>query len=121
MAYDRTGSKNPNWKGGRVPGPEGRMMVYAPGHPMAKCCGGTYILEYRLIAAKKIGRLLTSKDIVHHIDRGFTNNDPDNLEVTTRRGHALTHFVGAKRPDMRRNGSTWKTIRQRRLRGKITP
>ena len=40
---------------------------------------------------QKIGRPLTSKDIVHHIDGDKLNNDPDNLLLTDRAGHQRIH------------------------------
>jgi hypothetical protein len=62
--------------------------VYAPQNPNANLCGGTYILEYRLLAEKKIGRSLQSDEIVHHINGDVSDNHPDNLEVTTQSEHA---------------------------------
>ena len=48
--------------------------------------------EHRVIAAKMLGRELTSKEIVHHKDGDKRNNDPSNLEVMDRAEHALWHF-----------------------------
>jgi hypothetical protein len=47
--------------------------------------------EHRLVMEKKLGRKLTSKDIVHHRDGNKLNNDPDNLVLTTRAEHIETH------------------------------
>ncbi len=96
---DRRGSKNSNWKGGRTSRADGRSVVYAPGNPMSTCSGGSHVLEYRLIASRKIGRTLTSDDVVHHIDGDIHNNAPSNLKVMSRREHALVHFIGCRRPD----------------------
>lgn len=45
-----------------------------------------YIYQHRLVMAEKLGRPLTSKEIVHHIDFDKTNNHPDNLALLA--GHA---------------------------------
>lgn len=94
------GPRNGRWKGGRVKGPDGRMLVHAPWHPRATLCGSKYILEYRLIAEQKLGRRLRRNEIVHHINGDKTDNAPANLEVMTRRQHIERHradMVAARR------------------------
>lgn len=48
--------------------------------------------EHRVVLEQKIGRKLTSKEIIHHKDFNKTNNDPDNLEIMSRSGHAKLHI-----------------------------
>lgn len=99
-----TGEGNPHWKGGRVKLVNGRIGIYAKGDPRAKISGGTYILEYRLIAEQKIGRMLRDDEIVHHLNSDPTDNSPENLEVMTQSEHAREHGFG------RRNEVTGKYI-----------
>lgn len=87
----RTGSKNSNWKGGRL-NYQGRSFIYAPEHSESRCFGGAYILEYRLIAEKKIGRKLRRNEIVHHLNGNTNDNRPENLEVLTQSEHARKHL-----------------------------
>lgn len=47
---------------------------------------------HRIVAEKKFGRKLTSKDIVHHKDEDKQNFDPKNLQLTDHSGHAKIHF-----------------------------
>lgn len=96
---NRLGSNNPNWRGGRIKGPEGRIVVYAPGHPGANLFGGSHILEYRLLIEKKIGRHLRSDEIVHHVNGDKHDNRLSNLQVMSRADHAREHFIGCRRPD----------------------
>jgi len=50
------------------------------------------VLEHILIAEKKMGRLLTGSEIVHHIDLNHQNNHPDNLYVYDSSGtHMRAH------------------------------
>ena len=62
------------------------------------CDKSGWILEHRYIMAKKLNRVLTRKDLVHHIDHDIKNNSPDNLELTNRSDHMRTH-------------ESWKTMR----------
>lgn len=87
------GKNNPHWKGGRPELYKGRFMVYAPGHPGAKLCNGTYILEYRLIAEKKVGRPLKDDEIVHHVNGDVTDNRLSNLEIMTQSEHCTKHML----------------------------
>ena len=48
-----------------------------PNHPN-KSVKNT-VLEHRFAMECKIGRYLTAKEVVHHIDFNKINNEPDNL------------------------------------------
>jgi DNA-binding transcriptional regulator YiaG len=99
IPYDRTGNKNPKWRGGRIKRPDGRICVYAPDHPGANLYGGTHILEYRLIAEQITGRPLFNNEIVHHKNGDATDNRLENLEVITQSEHAKTHLSGELSPN----------------------
>jgi flagellar basal body rod protein FlgC len=69
----------------------GYWCVKAPGHP--RVYERDYYYEHIIVAEKKLGRLLdTTKETVHHKDGDKLNNDPDNLEVTTRVAHSKHHW-----------------------------
>ncbi len=74
--YDCSGSNGSQWKGG-ITYSRGRKYIYTPNHPNKT--NGNYVRESRLIMEKKIGRYLTRKEIVHHIDGDKINNNPENL------------------------------------------
>lgn len=46
---------------------------------------------HRVVVERMIGRKLTSKDVVHHIDGNKQNNDPSNLKVMTHSEHLSEH------------------------------
>lgn len=93
----RRGPENPNWRGGRVMGPDGRAMVYAPDYPGPKVAG-IYVLEYRLVMEQVLGRLLEPHEIVHHVNGNPHDNRPENLEVMTQAEHARLHVETRRDP-----------------------
>lgn len=113
-AKNQWGRENPNWRGGRITEPDGRVRVYSPDHPLAIKDG--YVYEYRLVAEKKLGRFLRNDEIVHHIDGDPSNNDPENLEVMSQSRHAFieaamrkTNPSGIRTSGVRQtpNGKRW--------------
>lgn len=76
IGYAQQRENNPAYNGGRYKC-NGYYVVFSPDHPFAS--KKNLVLEHRLIMEKKIGRYLTEQEVVHHIDRDKTNNDPDNL------------------------------------------
>lgn len=75
--FDMTKPHSNNWKGGRYTDPRGYVTVYCPEHPFSDRHG--YIYEHRLVMEKKIGRYLTSTEIVHHINKIKGDNLQENL------------------------------------------
>lgn len=78
-SYDRYGSNNPKWRGGRRKDPDGYIQVYAPDHPY--CNVRKEVAEHRLVMERMIGRLLDPSEIVHHINGIKDDNRPENLEL----------------------------------------
>lgn len=66
------------------------------GAPNQKIAGMTI---YRMMAERKIGRPLTEKEIVHHIDGDHTNNSQDNLQVVSASEHSSIHAAQKRRDD----------------------
>jgi len=65
------------------------------------CRDGTRMLYSRAVMAGTLGRLIDSDELVHHVDENPINDDPGNLELTTRREHPTIHAR------MRRNRRNW--------------
>lgn len=78
----------------------GYLYIYKPDHPNSMKSG--YVAEHRLVAEKKIGRLLTECEVVHHIDEDKHNNKADNLVVMTPSEHNSYHI----KKRMMENGTT---------------
>jgi len=56
---------------------DGYLCRYLPEHPSSNIKG--LYAEHRLVMEKHIGRLLTKKEVIHHIDGDVSNNSIDNL------------------------------------------
>lgn len=99
--WARHGPNHSQWKGGRSIDAKGYVKLninLIEPEFQSMCDKSGWVLEHRYILAKKLGRVLTRYDLVHHIDHNIANNSPDNLELTTRSDHMRTH-------------ESWKTMR----------
>jgi hypothetical protein len=89
----KTGKDNYNWRDGQYNNKDGYVIVrLEPNdyfYPMATAQG--LIFEHRLIMAKHINRLLTNKEVVHHIDENKLNNNILNLQLMTISEHRIYH------------------------------
>jgi len=93
-----------NWKGGRRKTGGGyiRVMLQPDDffYPMANKDG--YVLEHRLVMAKKLGRCLAKWELVHHKGVRYTgiqnkgDNLEDNLGLSTNGAHIRDHSKGYK-------------------------
>lgn len=75
---DGKGPNHSGWKGGRGI-KSGYWTVYNPTHPRALAIGRVF--EHILVAEKKLGRFISKKEPIHHIDFDRLNNKPENLYV----------------------------------------
>jgi len=96
-----SGDRNPIWKGG-IKMARGYITIKLAlddfFYPMTNSEG--YVLEHRLVMAKKLGRCLQGWEIVHHKGIRYTgilnkqDNLEDNLEITIRGNHSREHSKG---------------------------
>lgn len=92
----------------------GYVQIYLPKHPMSSKTG--YIFEHRLVMAKSLGRLLSSEEIVHHINEITSDNRIENLAILDRSTHISQHEKQVEKKTWRRNmmsekrrGKFWST------------
>ena len=76
----RTGDQHPKWKGGISDDGMGYLRLNK---------GKKRI--HRIVVEKSLGRVLSSNEIVHHIDGDKTNNNISNLQIVTRSEHCQIH------------------------------
>jgi hypothetical protein len=80
---------HPLWKGGRLKGKNGYVIVLTPeGHPPGSIGNGRYCFEHRLVMEKHIGRYLLPGEMVHHKNGIKSDNRPENLELMKKSQHS---------------------------------
>jgi len=88
------GAANQNWRGGRFVTSHGYVAVRVdPGHPHAWGAHPRvkYAYEHILVVMVRTGRPLRDDELVHHKNGDKRDNRSENLELTTRREHAVHH------------------------------
>lgn len=70
-----SGKNNGNWNGG-IKKSYGYILILKPEHPF-NITG--YVREHRLVMEEFLGRYLTSKEVVHHINEITDDNRLENL------------------------------------------
>jgi hypothetical protein len=79
------GEKHGSWKGGRHVTASGYYEVWLDAQdPMASMRTRMgYVLEHRLVMARKLGRPLARNETIHHINGDRLDNSPENLQIRT--------------------------------------
>jgi transposase len=81
LRYQQLGEKHGNWKGGRRI-QDGHVLIRIyPDDPFYSMASNGYVLEHRLVMAKKLGRLLRDEETVHHKDGNGLHNKYRNLQL----------------------------------------
>lgn len=91
MSEGMSGRRHGRWKGGRVSiGAYVGVMPEEGSQYESMRIGSGYILEHRLVMAKKLGRLLTRHETVHHINGKKNDNRVENLQLRqSRHGNGI--------------------------------
>ncbi len=105
------GANNPAWKGGRAK--KGRKK---DGQYILLRMNGVYVAEHRYVMELYLGRKLTSKEHVHHINGDKTDNKVENLQVMSNTEHLRLHhqdpeYIRRKSESMikARSENNWST------------
>ena len=99
------GKKSPLWNGGKTTN-NGRIMLYNPNHPRANVKG--YVFRTILIVEKAIGKFLSLKHEVHHIDGSLKNDENKNLIVCESHAYHLSLHRKKRALDACGNPNWWK-------------
>ena len=67
----------------------GYKYLWKPDNPMSNKLG--YLAEHRYIMSEAIGRILTTNDVVHHINGKKDDNRIENLALTDKVSHQDFH------------------------------
>lgn len=90
--HNNYGENNPRWNGGvRLLQNRKYRAVLAPTHPAAHSSG--YVYEHRRVMEQHLGRLLSSDEVVHHINGNTHDNRVENLQVMSHAEHARLHLL----------------------------
>ena len=93
------GANNPAWKGGvNDKRPKGHYLaprsVRCPADLLCMARSDGYVMEHRLVMARRIGRPLLRSEVVNHINHDPRDNRPENLELYPSNGDHKRGEVG---------------------------
>lgn len=113
----RKGSGHWCWNGGRIQDKDGYILIYLPGHPMARSRGNSnepvYVLEHRFVMSEHLGRILEDNEVVHHVNGDKTDNRIENLQLFEANSLHLKHELTGRVPRWTEDGL--RRIRQGHL------
>ena len=75
---------HPNWKGGRY--------IDSHGYVQVRVAPNKYVREHRLVMERHLGRPLAKGECVHHRNGDKSDNQLENLELTTISRHTKHHW-----------------------------
>lgn len=79
---DQWADKNPSWNGGVTEISGYVAVLLSPDDPFVEMSDvNRYVLEHRLVVARKLGRPLKKGETVHHKNGNKTDNRIENLEL----------------------------------------
>ena len=88
---EATGSKNSNWKGGKIIN-SGYLHILKPNHPRVSASKYyKYVANGVLVAEKILERYLDKKEIVHHINSVRNDDRPENLYLFATKGEHISY------------------------------
>ena len=93
-----------DWKGG-IKLMKGYAYKRVPNHPHGTK-HGNYVAVHRLVVESELGRYLTSKEVVDHIDGDIQNNQPSNLRVFQNNAEHLRETLKGKCPNWSESGKS---------------
>lgn len=93
----RFGFETPNrpWKRGKG-SPSGGWIHKQYGYRYV-CVDGREIQEHRYVMEQSLGRRLSPKELVHHINGDILDNRLENLEIHTKSSHTTLHDTAKSR------------------------
>lgn len=89
----RAGSNHGSWRGGRS-NAHGYVNIYVEQSDPMFCMatGASYVLEHRLVMARRLGRPLEKHETVHHINGDIRDNSIENLQLRNgKHGKGVAH------------------------------
>jgi len=87
--FPSRGENHVSWKGGQFKDSSGRVQVWTL---------DGYVYRYRLVIEEHLGRKLSRREIVHHINEIIDDDRIENLQVMSISEHMKLHNSGEKHP-----------------------